>query len=49
MYDNKWIMNSTKDDCNSDESSPATLGLTNMAGKYSANPVKRRISHVGWV
>lgn len=31
-YDNKWIMNGTKT-CETNASSPATLGLSNMAGK----------------
>ena len=34
-YDNKWIMNANVTDCDSNTSSPATLGLTNMAGEFS--------------
>ena len=33
-YDNKWIMNANVTDCDSNTSSPATLGLTNMAGEF---------------
>jgi len=31
-YDNKWIMQEATA-CDDDQSSPATLGLTNMAGE----------------
>lgn len=32
-YDNKWIMNASSAKCEKNASSPATLGLTNMAGR----------------
>lgn len=42
FYDNRWIMNATVDECDGSSSSPATLGLTNMAGRH----YKLYISHI---
>ena len=32
--DNKWILKTPKDDCDTSDKAPATLGLKNMAGVF---------------
>ena len=46
-YDNKWIMNSSTT-CEQGASSPATLGLSNMAGRSYNHKLWIGVYHVLW-